>query len=119
MINDKTKLTRHGEQTSLTHNMSGINQSHGLLESFDEAAFANLKNQSQEIIVPARADGYQMTDFSNQQFSASMNPIEPQFNGSQMFHHREMAPMPQGASSADTGINSNNQRNNRSRGTYP
>jgi len=53
------------------------NPNHGLLESFDESAFANLKNQSQEIIVPARADGYPLTDFSNTQFQATgLNTID-------------------------------------------
>lgn len=40
--------------------MSQIVQNNGLLESFDENAFNNLKNQSQEIVVPARAGGYQI-----------------------------------------------------------
>lgn len=73
--------------------------------------------------MPAQADGYQMTDFgaNSAQYSAGgMNSIEAQLNGSHnaLFHHRELAPMPQGAQSADTGINSNNQRNSRSRGSY-
>lgn len=69
MINEKPKLARQAEQTSLTHNLSVMsNPNNGLLESFDESAFTNLKNQSQEIIVPARAEGYPLADFSNTQF---------------------------------------------------
>jgi hypothetical protein len=44
VLNEKPKLNRYAEHSNLGHNMSQIVQNNGLLESFDENAFKNLKN---------------------------------------------------------------------------